>query len=153
KVLDLNRTQTSVLTMVFKYCDDQKLPLLDLEDLRTTLKYLSSDEGKDVLDEYGGVAKSHLSVVVRALAAVGGAGGGGGVWRAGVRGRGGDGADARGPRCDQPAGALRRDGAAPSVQHVHALDAGAGVRGAARGRGSARAEARVLLRRGPPALR
>jgi uncharacterized protein len=67
KVLDLNKTQTSVLTMVFKYCDDQKLPLLDLEDLRTTLKYLSSDEGKAVLDEYGGMTKSTVGVLLRSL--------------------------------------------------------------------------------------
>jgi DNA helicase HerA-like ATPase len=42
KVLDLNKTQVSVLTLVFAYCDDQRLPLLDLADLRTTLRFLSS---------------------------------------------------------------------------------------------------------------
>ena len=40
KVLDLNETQTSILALVFKYCDDNDLPLLDLKDLATTLKYL-----------------------------------------------------------------------------------------------------------------
>jgi DNA helicase HerA-like ATPase len=45
KALSLNDTQTSVLTMVFKYCDDGQLPLLDLPDLRAVLQYLSSDEG------------------------------------------------------------------------------------------------------------
>ncbi|MGB7806905.1 MAG: helicase HerA-like domain-containing protein, partial [Actinomycetota bacterium] len=34
KVLDLNKTQTSVLSLVFKYCDDENYPLLDLADLR-----------------------------------------------------------------------------------------------------------------------
>ena len=43
KVLDLNETQTSILSLVFRYCDDQQLPLLDLADLRTTLKFLGSD--------------------------------------------------------------------------------------------------------------
>jgi DNA double-strand break repair helicase HerA and related ATPase len=43
KTLSLNETQTSVLTMVFKYCDDGQLPLLDLADLRAVLQYLSSD--------------------------------------------------------------------------------------------------------------
>ena len=33
-VLDLNDTQTCVLSLVFKYCDDNALPLLDLADLR-----------------------------------------------------------------------------------------------------------------------
>jgi DNA helicase HerA-like ATPase len=43
KVLDLNETQTSILALIFKYCDDHDLPLLDLKDLATTLKFLSSD--------------------------------------------------------------------------------------------------------------
>jgi DNA helicase HerA-like ATPase len=38
KVLDLNETQTSILSLVFKYCDDNDLPLLDLKDLSATLK-------------------------------------------------------------------------------------------------------------------
>ncbi|HEY8989552.1 MAG TPA: helicase HerA-like domain-containing protein, partial [Candidatus Limnocylindrales bacterium] len=38
RVLDLNETQTSILAVVFKYCDDNSLPLLDLKDLATTLK-------------------------------------------------------------------------------------------------------------------
>src|SRR3954453_140808 len=37
KVMNLNETQTAVLSLVFKYCDDNQLPLLDLVDLRTTL--------------------------------------------------------------------------------------------------------------------
>jgi DNA helicase HerA-like ATPase len=67
KVLDLNRTQTSVLSMVFKYCDDQALPLLDLDDLRTTLRFLASDEGKPVLEEYGGMSPSTVGVLLRSL--------------------------------------------------------------------------------------
>jgi hypothetical protein len=54
KVLDLNDTQTSILSLVYRYCDDEHLPLLDLADLRTTLKFLGSDEGKPVLAELGG---------------------------------------------------------------------------------------------------
>jgi hypothetical protein len=67
KVLDLNKTQVSVLTLVFAYCDDQRLPLLDLEDLRTTLKFLSSDDGKPVLEEYGGFSKATIGVLLRSI--------------------------------------------------------------------------------------
>ena len=67
KVLDLNKTQTSVLSLVFKYCDDENYPLLDLADLRTTLKFLSSDDGKPVLEEYGGVSKASVGVLLRSL--------------------------------------------------------------------------------------
>jgi DNA helicase HerA-like ATPase len=67
KVLDLNETQTSVLALVFKYCDDNDLPLLDLEDLATTLKFLASDEGKPILEEYGGMSPATVGVLLRSL--------------------------------------------------------------------------------------
>jgi uncharacterized protein len=67
KVLDLNETQTAVLSLVFAYCDDQSLPLLDLDDLRTTIAFLASDEGKDALAAYGGIAPATASVILRAI--------------------------------------------------------------------------------------
>ena len=48
KVLDLNETQTSILSLIFKYCDDNDLPLLDLKDLATTLKFLDVGRGQAV---------------------------------------------------------------------------------------------------------
>ena len=67
KVLSLNETQTSILSLVFKYCDDNRLPLLDLKDLATTLKFLSSDEGKPILDEYGGMSSASVGVLLRSI--------------------------------------------------------------------------------------
>jgi DNA helicase HerA-like ATPase len=70
KVLDLNETQTSILSLVFRYCDDQHLPLLDLADLRTTLKYLGSDDGKTVLEDLGGISPASLGVILRAIVTI-----------------------------------------------------------------------------------
>jgi DNA helicase HerA-like ATPase len=67
KVLDLNETQTSILSLVFKYCDDNQLPLLDLADLRTTLQFLSSDDGKAALKDYGGISPASVGVLLRAI--------------------------------------------------------------------------------------
>ena len=67
KVLDLNETQTSILALVFKYCDDNELPLLDLKDLATTLKFLSSDEGKPILEDYGGMSPASVGVLLRSI--------------------------------------------------------------------------------------
>ncbi|MEO8214591.1 MAG: helicase HerA-like domain-containing protein, partial [Myxococcales bacterium] len=66
KVLDLNETQTSVLTLVFKYCDDKKLPLLDFADLRTVLQYLTAD-GAGELANYGGISKQSVGVLLREM--------------------------------------------------------------------------------------
>jgi uncharacterized protein len=67
KVLDLNETQTSILSLIFKYCDDNSLPLLDLKDLATTVKFLASDEGKPILADYGGMSSASVGVLLRSL--------------------------------------------------------------------------------------
>jgi DNA double-strand break repair helicase HerA and related ATPase len=67
KALSLNETQTSVLTLVFKYADDSQLPLLDLPDLRAVLQFLASDEGKPILESYGGMSKATVGVLLRKL--------------------------------------------------------------------------------------
>ena len=67
KVLSLNETQTSVLTMVFKYADDNQLLLLDLADLRAVLQFLSSDEGKPQLAQYGGMSGASVGVLLRKM--------------------------------------------------------------------------------------
>ena len=66
KVLDLNDTQTSVLTMVFKYCDDKGLLLLDFADLRAVFQHLAGD-GADELKEYGGMSKQTVGVLLREM--------------------------------------------------------------------------------------
>ncbi len=67
KVLGLNETQTSVLAMVFKFADDQKLPLVDFHDLRAVLQFLSSDAGEGALADYGGMSKATVGVLVREM--------------------------------------------------------------------------------------
>ena len=67
KVLSLNDTQTSVLTMVFKYADDNQLPLLDFQDLRAVLHYLGSDQGKGTLVQYGGMSGASVGVLLRKM--------------------------------------------------------------------------------------
>jgi len=67
KVLGLNDTQESVLTLVFKYCDDKQLPLLDFADLRAVLQYLTSDAAKGELQSYGGMADATVGVLLRKM--------------------------------------------------------------------------------------
>ncbi|WP_369140592.1 helicase HerA-like domain-containing protein [Modestobacter versicolor] len=67
KVLDLNATQTSSLSLVFHYADSAGLPLLDLKDLRAVISFLTSDEGKPALAELGGLSRSTAGVLLREL--------------------------------------------------------------------------------------
>ena len=66
KVLDLNPTQASVLALVFKYCDDKGLLLIDFSDLRAVLQYLTG-EGADELQSYGGMSKATVGVLLREM--------------------------------------------------------------------------------------
>ncbi|MFZ1687354.1 MAG: helicase HerA-like domain-containing protein [Flavobacteriales bacterium] len=67
RILELNDTQGSVLSLVFKYCDDTGLPLLDLKDLRRILQY-TIDEGKtEVSKAYGNVSPATVNTILRKL--------------------------------------------------------------------------------------
>jgi hypothetical protein len=47
RLLDLNETQESILTLVFEFADNDGMLLVDLNDLRTTLEYLG-EHGKEM---------------------------------------------------------------------------------------------------------
>jgi uncharacterized protein len=44
RILDLNDTQGGVVAVIFKYCDDHHLPLLDLKDFKKVLQLLPKKE-------------------------------------------------------------------------------------------------------------
>lgn len=65
KILGLNDTQQGLVAMIFKYCDDNKIPLLDLKDLTKTLQYISN-EGKDEIEKtYGKIATTSTGTILR----------------------------------------------------------------------------------------
>lgn len=65
KILGLNDTQGGVVAVIFKYCDDHNLPLLDLRDFKKTLQYLTN-EGKDSVEqEYGMISSATVGAIMR----------------------------------------------------------------------------------------
>src|ERR1700751_2912093 len=48
KILELNDVQGGLVAMLFKYCDDNKLPLLDLKDFIKVLQYVSNEGKADI---------------------------------------------------------------------------------------------------------
>ena len=69
KILELNETQESIISIIFKYCEDKKLPLIDLEDLRRVLQYVTdSPEGKlELNSNYGTIAPASLGAILRKI--------------------------------------------------------------------------------------
>ncbi|MBS1764331.1 MAG: DUF853 family protein [Bacteroidetes bacterium] len=65
KILELNDTQQGVVSLVFKYCDDNKLPLLDLQDFKKTLQYLTNEGKDEIKNEYGAISTASVSTIIR----------------------------------------------------------------------------------------
>lgn len=65
KILDLNETQSSLVAVIFKYSDDQKLPLVGLRDFIKVLQYIS-DEGKAEIEKsYGKISTASTGTILR----------------------------------------------------------------------------------------
>jgi len=65
KILGLNDTQEGILAMLFKYCDDNKIPLLDLKDMQRLMQW-AANEGKDELAAtYGGLSPASIGTIMR----------------------------------------------------------------------------------------
>ena len=70
KMLELNDTQGGVVSLVFKYADDKKLPLLDIKDFRKTLQFLSNEGKEETEKEYGLISSSSVGAILRNLIAL-----------------------------------------------------------------------------------
>jgi len=67
KILDLNDNQAGVLSLIFKFCDDKHLPLLDLKDLQSVLKYMQEEGKDDFLKEYGHFQVATVGTIMRQI--------------------------------------------------------------------------------------
>jgi DNA helicase HerA-like ATPase len=67
RMLDLNETQSGIIAVVFKYCDDNDLPLLDLNDLRKTLQYMTGEGKDEVEEEYGRMSSASVGAILRRI--------------------------------------------------------------------------------------
>lgn len=67
KILELNDTQSGLVSILFKYSDDNDLPLIDLKDIKKLIQF-ASDEGKDAMEEdYGALSSASLGTILRKI--------------------------------------------------------------------------------------
>ncbi len=74
RLLNLNDTQTGVLSLVFKIADDHQLLLLDLKDLQAVLQYVG-DQAKALQTQYGNISAASVGAIQRGLVTLGQEGG------------------------------------------------------------------------------
>ncbi|MBE9538766.1 MAG: DUF853 family protein [Proteobacteria bacterium] len=65
RLLDLNETQESIITLVFEFADNEGMLLVDLSDLRTTLEYLGNNSKE--LGVGFSVSKASVNAILRRL--------------------------------------------------------------------------------------
>lgn len=68
KILDLNEVQTGVLNVIFKYADDKELPVVDFNDLKKVLHYLTEGKGaEEIRHDYGKISSSTSGTILRKI--------------------------------------------------------------------------------------
>ena len=65
KILGLNDTQGGVVAMIFKYCDDAKMPLLDLKDFIKVLQYVGNEGKAELQKTYGNISTTSTGTILR----------------------------------------------------------------------------------------
>lgn len=65
RILGLNDTQGGVVAVVFKYADDNGLPLLDLKDFKKVLQYLGNEGKAEIEAEYGQFSSATAGTILR----------------------------------------------------------------------------------------
>src|SRR6185295_17166840 len=65
RILELNNTQEGLVAMIFKYCDDNKLPILDLKDFIKVLQYISNEGKAEIQQAYGQIATTSTGTILR----------------------------------------------------------------------------------------
>lgn len=67
KILGINDTQAGVMAVIFKYCDDNDLPLLDLEDIKKTLQYITGPGQEEIERSYGLISSASVGSIMRKI--------------------------------------------------------------------------------------
>ncbi len=67
RILDLTVTQEGIVAVIFKYCDDNKLPLLDLKDFKKVLHYATDDGKEEFKEAYGRISSASTGSILRKI--------------------------------------------------------------------------------------
>ncbi len=67
RILELSETQAGIVSIIFKYCDDNKLPLLDLKDFKKMLQFITQEGKEEISAEYGRISTSSTGAILRKI--------------------------------------------------------------------------------------
>ena len=67
RILDLSEVQKGIVAITFKYCDDNKLPLLDIKDFKKVLQFMTQEGKVEIENEYGRISSSSTGAILRKI--------------------------------------------------------------------------------------
>lgn len=67
RILDLTETQAGIVAIIFKYCDDNKLPLLDIKDFKKILQFITQEGKEEIQGEYGRISTASTGAILRKI--------------------------------------------------------------------------------------
>lgn len=67
RILDVTETQAGIISVVFKYCDDNKLPLLDLKDFKKILQFATQEGKAEFTEAYGRISTASTGAILRKI--------------------------------------------------------------------------------------
>lgn len=70
RILELTETQSGIVAIIFKYCDDHHLPLLDLKDFKKMLQFITAEGKEEITAEYGRISSSSTGAILRKIVAL-----------------------------------------------------------------------------------
>lgn len=67
-MLDLNETQSGVVTVLFEYARANQLNLVNLDDFKSLLQFAQTDRGNQLIAaQFGGIASTSIGTIVRKI--------------------------------------------------------------------------------------
>lgn len=67
RILEINDTQGGIVAIIFKYCDDHSIPLLDLKDFKKMLQFITQEGKTEIEAEYGRISTSSTGLILRKI--------------------------------------------------------------------------------------
>lgn len=67
RILNLNDTQSGVISIIFKYCDDKQMPRLDLKDIKKVINYITEEGKEEIQENYGKISTSTTGTILRKI--------------------------------------------------------------------------------------
>jgi uncharacterized protein len=67
RIMDLNETQSGIVSVIFKYADDHKLPILNLPDFKSLIKFIEGEGKQEFEESYGKISSSSTGIIQRKL--------------------------------------------------------------------------------------